>query len=142
MEVIKSATGGKGAICIDAVGFEAIGHHNHARVENPSLDPQNPVQVLTWISEAARKFSTVGIPGVYGRAYDQFPIGTIFRRELQLRMGQCPVKDYNEQLLYLIEVGRVDFTPLISHRMKLEQAPEDYKIFNERGEATKMIFTP
>jgi S-(hydroxymethyl)glutathione dehydrogenase/alcohol dehydrogenase len=41
--------------------------------------------------------------GVYGSAYDQFPLGLLFNRNLQIKMGQCPVKKYNEQLLHLIE---------------------------------------
>ncbi len=57
-------------------------------------------------------------------------------------MALCPVKDFNDQLLHLIEVGRMGSTPLISHRMKLEQAPEAYMIFDERDEAAKIIFTP
>jgi S-(hydroxymethyl)glutathione dehydrogenase/alcohol dehydrogenase len=39
-------------------------------------------------------------------------------------MGQCPVKKYNEQLLHLIEVGRIDATKIISHPMKLDEAPK------------------
>jgi S-(hydroxymethyl)glutathione dehydrogenase/alcohol dehydrogenase len=142
VEAIKSSTGGRGAICIDAVGFEAIGHHNHNEVKKPSWEPHNPVQVLTWISQAARKFSTAGVPGVYDGAYDKFPIGTLFRREIQLRMGQCPVKNYNEQLMHLIEFERVDPTQVISHTMKLEEAPKAYQMFDARDNVTKIIFKP
>ena len=83
---IKDLTGGKGAICIDAVGYEAVGHsgngHSHASVNNPAYEPPNPLQVITWITQAARKYSTVAIPGVYGSAYDKFPLGQLFQRPL------------------------------------------------------------
>jgi S-(hydroxymethyl)glutathione dehydrogenase/alcohol dehydrogenase len=60
-------------------------------------------------------------------------------------MGQCPVKQYNEQLLHLIEVGRIDPTQLISHRMKLEEAPKGCEMFDhkgENGEVHKIVLRP
>jgi S-(hydroxymethyl)glutathione dehydrogenase/alcohol dehydrogenase len=142
VKVIREETDDDGAVCIDCVGYEAVGHHEHARVENPTYDPMNPVQVLTWISQCARKASTVGIPGVYGSLYDQFPLGPFFNRGLQMKMGQCPVKNYNEPLMHLIESGRIDPTQLISHRMKLDDAPEAYQIWDKKTEATKIVLKP
>jgi S-(hydroxymethyl)glutathione dehydrogenase / alcohol dehydrogenase len=143
---IKELTKGRGAICIDAVGYEAVGHsgngHDHKHISNPAYDPPNPLQVITWITQAARKYSTVSIPGVYGSAYDKFPLGQLFQRELQIKMGQCPVKFYNEQLLHLIECGRIDPTPLISHTMKLDEAPKAYEMFNKKENVTKVVLRP
>jgi len=143
---IKELTKGKGAICIDAVGYEAVGHsghgHDHRGISNPAYEPANPLQVITWITQAARKYSTVSIPGVYGTAYDKFPLGQLFQRELQIKMGQCPVKLYNEQLLHLIECGRINPTPLISHKMKLDDAPKAYEMFNKKENVTKVVLKP
>lgn len=79
---IKELTKGKGAICIDAVGYEAVGHsgngHDHRNISNPDYEPADPFQVITWITQAARKYSTVSIPGVCGSAYDKFPLGHYF----------------------------------------------------------------
>jgi S-(hydroxymethyl)glutathione dehydrogenase/alcohol dehydrogenase len=141
-EVIKKETDGHGAVCVDAVGYEAVGHHSHGDVKDPASDPQNPVQVLEWITKAARLGSIVGIPGVYVSAYNNFPIGQFFEHGLQMKMGQCPVKKYIEPLLHLIETNRIDPTALISHRMKLEEAPEAYKIWDKKSEATKIVLTP
>jgi S-(hydroxymethyl)glutathione dehydrogenase / alcohol dehydrogenase len=141
---VKELTKGKGAICIDAVGYEAVGHsgngHDHRNVSNPAYEPANPFQVITSITQAARKYSTVG--GVYGSAYDKFPLGQLFQRELNIKMGQCPVKLYNEQLLHLIECERIDPKPLISHTMKLEEAPKAYQMFNKKEDVTKVVFSP
>jgi S-(hydroxymethyl)glutathione dehydrogenase / alcohol dehydrogenase len=164
VERIKKETGGKGTICIDAVGYEAVGHsganngsggdgsskgdnknntgHDHSKVSKPAYEPANPLQVINWMCQAARKYSTISIPGVYGTAYDQFPLGQIFNRELQIRLGQCPVKKYNEQLLHLIEVGRIDPTKIISHTMKLDESPKAYDIFDKKEDATKIVFKP
>jgi S-(hydroxymethyl)glutathione dehydrogenase/alcohol dehydrogenase len=65
VDVIKRETSRKGAICIDAVGYEAVGHmagnasdgtamnngkkenHDHSKVANPAYDPGNPLQVIS-----------------------------------------------------------------------------------------------
>lgn len=141
---IKQETKGRGAICIDAVGYEAIGHHSHEKSSNPVYIPQDSLQVINWMVDCARKNSTVGIPGVYMTDFTNFPFGNFFNRGLQIRMGQCPVKNYNEQLLHLIETGRIDPTQLISHRMKLEEAPKGYDMFDmkgEKGEVHKIVLT-
>jgi S-(hydroxymethyl)glutathione dehydrogenase / alcohol dehydrogenase len=158
VEKLKRETGGRGVICIDAVGYEAVGHtggignggngdsqnpkHNHSEVSDPAYEPANPLQVINWMSQAARKYSIVSIPGVYGANYDQFPLGQLFNRELQIKMGQCPVKKYNEQLLHLIETGRINATKILSHTMKLEEAPKAYEMFDRKEDVTKVIFKP
>lgn len=39
-------------------------------------------------------------------------------------MDQCPVKNDNESLLHLIEAGRLDPTPHVSHTLKLDEASQ------------------
>ena len=39
-------------------------------------------------------------------------------------------KKYNEQSLHLIEVSRIEPTKIISHTMKLDEAPKVYGIFD------------
>ena len=143
VERIKKETGERGALCIDAVGYEAVGGHmmsenaskygghDYSSVTNPAYEPANPLQVVNWMCQLARRYSTLSIPGVYGSEYDKFPLGQLFNRELQIKLGQCPVKKYNEQLLHLIESGRIDPKPLVSHTMKLDDAPEAYEMFDK-----------
>jgi len=161
VDVIKRETKGKGVKCIDAVGFEAVGHfagngiiggnnidnninpnHDHKQISNPEYNPVNPLQVITWMAQVAKKYSTISIPGVYGSGYDQFPLGLLFNRNIQIHMGQAPVKKYNEQLLHLIEVGRIDATKLISHKMKLDEGPKGYQNFDKKKDVTKIVLKP
>jgi len=156
VDIIKKETNGKGAICIDAVGYEAVGHfagnpnhHNHhhlhhdqSSVSNPAYNPVNPLQVFTWMTQIAKKNSTISIPGVYGSGYDQFPLGLLFNRNIQIHMGQCPVKKYNEQLLHLIETKRIDPTKVISHTMNLNDAPNGYQNFDKKEEIMKIVLKP
>jgi len=151
VDTIKKETNGKGVICIDAVGYEAVGHfadnshhphHDHSTVSNPAYDPVNSLQVITWMAQIAKKNSTISIPGVYGSGYDQFPLGLLFNRNIQIHMGQCPVKKYNEQLLHLIETGRIDPTKVVSHTMNLNDAPDGYKNFDKKREIMKIVLKP
>ena len=157
VERIKKESNGRGVICIDAVGYEAVGYagggggsngdssnsnnnkgHDHSKVSNPAYQPSNPLQIINWMCQIARKYSTISIPGVYGSAYDKFPLGQLFQRELQIRIGQYPVKKYNEQLLHLIETRRIDATKIISHPMKLDEAPKGYEMFDEKEDVLKL----
>jgi S-(hydroxymethyl)glutathione dehydrogenase / alcohol dehydrogenase len=163
---IMKETGRKGAICIDAVGFEAVGHtagnivsnegnntfsikpssdklsHDHSQVTLPAYQPVNPLQVITWMCEVAKKYSTVSIPGVYGSGYDQFPLGLLFNRNVSINMGQCPVKKYSEQLFHLIETKRIDPTKVISHTMDLADAPRGYENFDKKEDIMKIVLKP
>lgn len=50
---------------------------------------------------------------------------------------------YNEQLLHLIETGRIDPTRLISHRISLDEAPDAYRHFDQREKGfTKVVLKP
>jgi S-(hydroxymethyl)glutathione dehydrogenase/alcohol dehydrogenase len=142
VERIRHETRGKGAKCIDAVGYEAVGHHNHEKSANPAYVPVNSMQVLTWILQSARKGSAVSIAGVYGTEYVNFPLGQFFNRNIQIKMGQCPVRRYSDQLLHMIETGRIDPTQVISHRMKLEEAAKGYQMFDGKAEVHKIVLTP
>jgi S-(hydroxymethyl)glutathione dehydrogenase / alcohol dehydrogenase len=165
VDFIKKETGGNGAICIDAVGFEAVGHmagnvstregnnikiqgtdankgHDHSQVSIPAYQPMNPMQVITWMAQIAKKYSTISIPGVYGSAYDQFPLGLLFNRNVSINMGQCPVKKYTEQLFHLIETKRIDPTKVISHTMDLKDAPAGYENFDKKEDVMKIVLKP
>jgi S-(hydroxymethyl)glutathione dehydrogenase / alcohol dehydrogenase len=165
VDFIKKETRGKGAICIDAVGYEAVGHmagnvsirednnikvqgtdtnkgHDHSQVSIPAYQPMNPMQVITWMCQVAKKYSTISIPGVYGSVYDQFPLGLLFNRNISIHMGQCPVKKYTEQLFHLIETKRIDPTKVISHTMDLKDAPAGYENFDKKEDVMKIVLKP
>jgi S-(hydroxymethyl)glutathione dehydrogenase/alcohol dehydrogenase len=94
------------------------------------------------MSQIAKKYSTISIPGVYATAYDQFPLGLLFNRNVSIHMGQCPVKKYSEQLFHLIETKRIDPTKVISHTMKLDDAPKGYADFDKKEEVMKIVLKP
>jgi S-(hydroxymethyl)glutathione dehydrogenase/alcohol dehydrogenase len=116
--------------------------HEHEKVNLPAYQPSNPLQIITWMSQIAKKYSTISIPGVYANAYDQFPLGILMNRNISIHMGQCPVKKYSEQLFHLIETKRIDPTKIISHTMKLDEAPKGYENFDKKEDVTKIVLKP
>ena len=105
--------------------------HDHSKVSKPAYEPGNPLQIITWMCKLQRNR--------YGSAYDQFPLGLLFNRNIQIKMGQCPVKKYNEQLLHLIEASNIDPTRIISHTMKLDEGPKGYETFDKKEDVTKIV---
>ncbi len=168
VDFVKKETKGKGVICIDAVGYEAVGHmegnlcvnndpnnikihgtdhnynkdHDHSKVNLPAYQPTNSMQIITWMSQIAKKNSTISIPGVYSTAYDQFPLGLLFNRNVSIHMGQCPVKKYSDKLFHLIETKRIDPTTIVSHTMNLNDAPKGYENFDKKEEVFKVVLKP
>jgi len=35
--------------------------HNHSQISKPAYEPGNPLQVINWMSQSARKYSTISI---------------------------------------------------------------------------------
>ena len=63
----------------------------------------------------------------------------MFNGNIQIRIRQCPVKKYNEQLLHLAETLRIDPTKVISNAMKLDDATKGYENFDKKGEIMKIV---
>src|SRR4029079_8016960 len=67
------------------------------------------------------------------------PVHVVMNRSLTIKTGQCHVHRYMKPLLERIQKGEIDPTFIITHRMPLEQAPEGYKIFNQKLENCEKI---
>ena len=92
---------------------------------------------------AVRKFGTIQLTGVYGSKYNMFPLGNLFERNINLKMGQAPVIHYMPKLFDKITAGEFDPTEIISHKVPLEKASEAYQIFNDHeDECIKVVLKP
>jgi threonine dehydrogenase-like Zn-dependent dehydrogenase len=147
VETLKEMTGGRGPdACIDAVGFEAHGNTLAALYDEAKfkmyLATDKPI-VLRQAIQACRKGGTVSIPGVYAGFLDKFPMGAAFAKALTLRMGQTHVHKHMRPLMDLIEGGRIDPTFVITHRLDLKDAPEGYRLFdNKLDNCVKVVMRP
>jgi threonine dehydrogenase-like Zn-dependent dehydrogenase len=146
-EALKEMTGGRGPdACIDAVGMEAHGTGLDAvydkAMQAVRLETDRPT-ALRQVLVACRKGGTVSIPGVYGGFLDKVPMGAAFNKGLTLKMGQTHVHRYLRPLLDRIQKGEIDPTFVITHRMKLEEAPHAYEIFKQKKDnCIKVVLKP
>ena len=148
LEELRELTAGRGPDhCIDTVGMEAhtdvTALHLYDKAKQLArLETERP-HALREAILACRNGGTVSIMGVYGGFMDKFPIGSLMNRSLTVRTGQCHVHRYMRPLLEHIMNGDLDPTYIISHRMKLEEAPEGYDLFkHKRDGCTKVVLTP
>ena len=74
----------------------------------------------------------MSIPGVYGGFLDKVPIGAAFDKGLTFKMGQTHVQRYLPPLLERIERGEIDPSFVITHRVRLDDAPSAYKTFRDK----------
>ena len=92
---------------------------------------------------ACRKAGTISSPGVYVGMVDKVPMGAFVNKGLTLKSGQTHVHRYLAPLMKKIEEGEIDPSFVITHRLKLEQAPEAYKTFREKKDGCiKVVMTP
>ena len=117
---VRAATGGRGVdVVVDAVG--------------------DPAPLAMAISLARDAGTVSGIGAYAGRG--EVPIGLAWLKGLTLRLGLANVIAHVDRVLGLIEAGRLDPAPLVTHHMKLDDAAEAYALYDNR-EALKIVLTP
>src|SRR5947209_18453083 len=129
-------TGGRGPDrSIDAVGMEAHAHGlagAYDRVKQAAmLETDRPI-VLRQAIMCCRNGGTVSVPGVYGGFLDKVPFGAIMNRSLTIKTGQTHVQRYLPPLLERIQRGEIDPSFVITHRLRLEDAPLGYETFTHK----------
>jgi len=147
LEALKDMTGGRGPDrCIDAVGMEAHMHgmqHGYDRVKQAlRMETERP-GVLRQAITACRNGGSVSVPGVYGGFADKIPMGAIVNKALTIKSGQTHVQRYMRPLLERIEAGEIDPSFIITHRLRLDEAPMAYEVFrNKEDNCIKVVMRP
>ena len=146
-EALDEMTGGRGPdSCIDAVGMEGhspgvVGAYDRVKTAM-MLETDRPVALRQAIL-SCRSGGTVSVAGVYSGFIDKFPMGAVVNRSLTIKSGQTHVHRYMRPLLERIERGDIDPRFVISHRMRLDDAPEMYQVFNNKqDECMKVVLQP
>ncbi|MGZ8414007.1 MAG: zinc-dependent alcohol dehydrogenase [Gemmatirosa sp.] len=147
VERLKQMTGGRGPDhVIDAVGMEAHGTGLYAELERGKQFAKMQLDratVLRQCIQACGKGGTVSLPGVYTGFIDKFPMGQAFAKGLTFKMGQTHTHKYMRPLLERIERGDIDPSRIISHTVRLDDAPKMYEIFQEkRDDCLKVVLRP
>jgi threonine dehydrogenase-like Zn-dependent dehydrogenase len=156
VEVLQRMTGGIGPDrAIDAVGLDAMApssgpaakeakkHRAEFRKELKELEPEAnlrgkqwragdaPSQVLQWAVKCLAKAGTLSIVGLYpeGRL---FPIGEALDKNLTIKAGNTPHRNYIPYLVDLVESGVIDPAKILTQAEPLADAIEAYKAFDRR----------
>ncbi|MBW4515747.1 MAG: glutathione-dependent formaldehyde dehydrogenase [Timaviella obliquedivisa GSE-PSE-MK23-08B] len=146
-EALKEMTGGRGPdAVIDAVGMEAHGTGVDALYDKVmqavKMESDRPTALRQMIL-ACRKGGNVSLAGVYGGFIDKFPMGAAFNKGLNFKMGQTNVHRYLNPLLEHIQKGDIDPSFVVTHQMKLDDAPHGYEIFKHKKEnCIKVVLKP
>jgi threonine dehydrogenase-like Zn-dependent dehydrogenase len=142
-DFILQATDGRGVDgVVDAVGFEAKGSKLETVLTDLKLEGSSGKALRQCIA-AVRRGGTVSVPGVYAGFIHGFLFGDVFEKGIGFKAGQTHVQKYMPELLKAIEEGRLHPNAIISHRLKLEQAAEGYKMFDQKEDnCRKVVLTP
>ncbi|MGW3602145.1 zinc-dependent alcohol dehydrogenase [Micromonospora sp. NPDC005161] len=143
---------------IDAVGMEAhgapVGKLAHAAV---GLLPDRLAQTMTdrvgtdrlsvlhAAIKAVRRGGTVSLSSVYGGEADPMPLMEMFDRGIQLRMGQCHVRRWTDEILPLLagDDDPLGVEDLHTHRVPLARAPQAYEMFQKKEDGCiKVVLAP
>ena len=158
-EALIELTGGRGPDgVVDAVGMEAhdspVGKAAHAAVgllpdalAKPMTDKMavDRLGALRTAVKAVRRGGTVSVSGVYGGEADPLPMMEMFDRGISMRMGQCHVKRWIDDILPVVlddadPLGTLDMT---THHLPLDQAPKGYEIFQKKQDSCiKVVLNP
>lgn len=145
---LQEMTGGIGPDrCIDAVGCEA---HASGGVD-AVLDKAKAAVMLTTdrahvlreVIMCCRKGGSISVPGVYVGFPDKIPFGAFMNKGLTMKTGQTHMQRYLAPLLQKIESGEIDPSFVITHKVKLDDAPAAYKMFRDKENGCiKVVLQP
>jgi 2-desacetyl-2-hydroxyethyl bacteriochlorophyllide A dehydrogenase len=117
---VKEATGGRG---VDAT-IDAVGHPD----------------ALDLACRLTRKAGTVSATGVYAERVE-LHMGVVWIKALTLKTGHANVIKHLDPVLERLGSGALDPSPLVTHHMSLDEAPEAYETYDRR-EALKIVLRP
>jgi 2-desacetyl-2-hydroxyethyl bacteriochlorophyllide A dehydrogenase len=119
-EVAKRLTDGRG---VDAA-IDAVGHDD----------------ALDLALRLTRNAGTVVVLGVYAEPC-QVHMGLVWIKALNLCAGPANVIAHFDRVLELLRSKELDPTPLVTHRMALDEAAEAYALYDRR-DAIKVVLEP
>ena len=68
-------------------------------------------------------------------------MGLLWNKSLTLTTGLANVIANFDEVLALIAAGELDPSPIVTHHMSLDDAPEAYALYDRR-EALKIVLSP
>jgi threonine dehydrogenase-like Zn-dependent dehydrogenase len=123
VSIIKDKTEGRG---VDGV-LEAVGNRGTGRLAYELVRPGGIISMVGVCNDEAMSFSP-------SEAYN---------KNITFKVGRCPARHLIHECINQVTSSRYDYTSIISHRLKLQQGPEGYRLFaNKTDNCLKVILTP
>jgi threonine dehydrogenase-like Zn-dependent dehydrogenase len=158
-DALRELTGGRGPDgVVDAVGMEAHGSTTAGMLQKMTAVMPDAIAkpmteqvgvdrlaAFTTAIDAVRRGGTISLSGVYGGAADPLPMLSLFDKQLTVRMGQCNVKRWMDDLLPLVtdDADPLGTEDLTTHRVPLEDAPALYEAFQKKEDGCiKVVLQP
>ncbi|KUP26484.1 zinc-dependent alcohol dehydrogenase [Kocuria rhizophila] len=158
-ETLREMTDGRGPDgVLDAVGMEAHGNPvaekivagaarlpkalGRKTIETVGIDR---LDALHTAIHSVRRAGTVSLSGVYGGMADPMPMMEMFDKGVTMRMGQCHVRHWTDELLEIASRPEdvLGLESLATHHVSLDDAPEAYKMFQEKKDGClKVVLKP
>lgn len=132
-----------GAIALDLDGTDvkrAVRAHTQQRGVDIAIDAVGDPRALELAISLARSAGEVVALGVYAERCEVH-MGLVWIKGLTLQTGLANVIAHVDPVLAMISAGVLDPSPLITHRMSLEDAPQAYALYDRR-EALKILLEP
>lgn len=143
---------------IDAVGMEAHGSPIAAAAQaavgmlpdalsRPAMKHAgiDRLAALHTSLAAVRRGGTVSISGVYAGEADPMPMKSMFDRQVTVRMGQCNVQSWVDDLMPLVQdaADPLGIDDLVTHTVPIEDAPAMYETFQKKQDGCiKVVLKP
>ena len=105
-----------------------------------SIDAVGDPKVLESAIRITRACGSIQCIGVYAER-GEVHLGLLWLKALTMRGGQANVLGHVDRVLAMMAAGVLDPSPLVTHHMTLDQAPEAYAVYDRR-EALKIVLTP
>jgi 2-desacetyl-2-hydroxyethyl bacteriochlorophyllide A dehydrogenase len=105
-----------------------------------AIDAVGHPDALDTAIRLTRNAGTVVAIGVYAEPC-RVHMGLVWIKAVTLRSGQANVIGHVDRVLGMLAAGTLDPTPLVTHHMSLDDAPDAYAIYDRR-EALKIVLTP
>lgn len=158
-DTLRDMTDGRGPDgVLDAVGMEAHGNPiaekvvagaarlpkalGRKAIETAGIDR---LDALHTAIHSVRRAGTVSVSGVYGGMADPMPMMEMFDKGITMRMGQCHVRRWTGELLEIASRSEdvLGLESLATHHVSLDEAPDAYKMFQEKKDGCiKVVLKP
>lgn len=141
-EYLKEITQGGADVVVDCVGMDGKMTPLEFLASGLKLHG-GAMGAIVMAAQAVRKCGTIQLTGIYGMRYNAFPLGDIFQRNVQLKMGQAHVIPIIPKLYKMVSEGQVDLSDVVTHKLPLAEAKKGYELFDTKTDnCIKVVLKP